>query len=167
MAATSSASSGPIRTGAKLPASFVPSSSTRVPTYIGGYVYKVEIDGKSTGINSTFISSPFTFGPGDEKKVWAHAYLQTVNQYGVADNGIPPGCHEFKFTVDPENRVVESNECNNAHVIYFATGNATCGADKKSGSVTTCKAPPSVAKPTAVPTSATPTQSVKKPVAAP
>ena len=107
-------------------------------SYIGVLVYRVEIDGKSTGLNSTFISSPWTVQPGQERKAWDFSELETVNQYGVSNHGLPAGCHEFKFIVDPDNRVKESNECNNAYVVYFATGNAACGADKKSGKAPTC-----------------------------
>jgi hypothetical protein len=120
--------------------------------YVGNDVYRVEIDGKRDGMNSTFMATPFMFTPGLEKKVWDFIPLQKTN-YGVADDGLAPGCHEIKFSVDEPKLAAESNECNNARVIYFATGGATCGADKQPSTPSTCMVsiPPPVAVKPVVP----------------
>lgn len=115
-----------------------PTSQPGSPSYIGTWVYRVEIDGTSTPLNSTFLSAPWTAKSGEEKKAWHHKALQKLDQYGVSNGGLQPGCHEFKFIVDPDNRIKEANECNNASVLYFATGGAQCGADKKPNSPSTC-----------------------------
>jgi len=108
--------------------------------WIGGYIANVQIDGARMPQNQTFAKSPWTLAPNESKEMWDHTYVANMGQFGVMTEGIQPGCHEVKIIADPANRMEESDECDNETTTYYATGGATCPADKVT-KVSTCPEP--------------------------
>ena len=78
------------------------------------------------------VGEPYVLQPMEEKRLRSF-FVQdaTVDQFGVANGGLPAGCHEAKLIVNPSVDIPETRTCDNEEHVFFATGGATCGADKK------------------------------------
>jgi hypothetical protein len=98
--------------------------------WIAHKVANVKIDGQAMPQNKTFVKSPWIFKTGEIKEIWDFTELSIQDQFGTMSQGLQAGCHEITVTVDPQELIQETNECDNMTTTYYATGGATCPTDK-------------------------------------